>query len=174
MKKIAMILMMLAMMLSMAACGDKTETRGEIPDDKGVPVAVDPETEPAEVEEFVKMYELTKIEYVMEDGETVQGEFIPGSEVYIFTEGEDYQDFEYKYKKYPTEEDMLNDSNYSIESVYGTYTLNGDKTQLALMGQDGSINMAEVSGDKIIFEFSPEGYDVIMATTYTETDKTDL
>lgn len=174
MKKIAILLMMLAMMLSVAACGDKTEASGENPDDKAWPVAVVPETDPAEDEEFVKMYGLTNIEYVMADGETVQGEFIPGSEVYIFTEGKDYRDFEYKYRKYPTEEDRANDSNYSIESVYGTYTLNGDKTQLALMGQNGVVNLAEVIGDKIIFEFDPEGYDVKIVMTYTETDEADI
>ena len=171
MKKLTVMLLTLVMIFSMAACGSKTETSGDIPDDTGETVTNIPETEPVEDEEYVKMYELTNVEYVAGSGETQQGDFIPGSEVYIFKEGKDYQNFEYKYKKYPTEEDMLNDSNYSIESVYGTYTLNGDKTQLALLGQDGSISQAEVSGDKIIFEYSPEGYDAKMVTTYTETDE---
>ena len=128
------------------------------------------EEETEEEAEFVKMYELSNIEYVADNGEALQGEFIPGSEVYIFREGEGYQIFEYRYKNYPSYERMLNDSNYSIESVFGAYTLNSDHTQLSLIGGDGSFRYAEVNGDKIIIEYCPEGYDLKMVSTYTETD----
>ena len=193
MKKMMIILVMLAIMLSMTACGEKTETSANTADDTATtetvesePAPIEPDedistetsediaTEPAEKEEFVKMYELSNIEYVKENGETQQADFIPGSEVYIFKEGEGYQNFEYRYKNYASYDEMLNDSNYTIKSVNGSYTLNSDHTQLALVGEDGSFRYAEVSGDKITFEYSQEGYDVKMVTTYTETDKVSI
>lgn len=176
MKKTMIIFMILAMMLSMVACGEKPPTAPDDTVSSEIGETEIPTTEPeeeasAEEPEIVKMFELTNIEYVKENGETMQGDFIPGSEVYIFRDSEDRLSFEYRYKHYPTEEDMLNDRNYTIESVTGAYTLNSDHTQLFLVGDDGSYRQAEASEDKIVFEFSPEGYDVKMVTTYTETDK---
>lgn len=176
MKKTLIILMIMTMMLSMVACGEKPPTTSDDTVSSEIGETEIPTTEPeeeasAEEPEVVKMFELSNIEYVASNGETQQADFIPGSEVYIFKDSEDSLSFEYRYKHYPTEEDMLNDRNYTIESVTGAYTLNGDHTQLALMGEDGSFRYAEASEDKIIFEYSPEGYDVKMVTTYTETDE---
>ena len=178
MKRIMIILMILTMMLSMAACGEKTEADKPVSDETETVEAETATTDTLtevpkseEDEEFVKMFELTNIEYVLGNGETKQADFIPGSEVYIFRDSEDGLRFEYKYKNYPTEEDMLNDRNYTIENVRGAYTLNPDHTQLFLVGDDGSFRQAAASEDKIIFEYSPEGYDAKMVTTYTETDK---
>lgn len=181
MKKILIILMILTMMLSMAACGEKTEADKTVPDETETvepePATTDYSGDVPELEEdaeVVKMFELSNIEYVASNGETQQADFIPGSEVYIFKDSEDSLSFEYRYKHYPSMEDMLNDRNYTIESVNGAYTLNSDHTQLFLVGDDGSYRQAETSEDKIIFEYSPEGYDVKMVTTYTETDKIEI
>lgn len=182
MKKTMIILMILTMMFSMAACKEKTEASANNTDDTAATETVGAEPPATEIEEedsaeepeFIKMYELSNIEYVAGNGETKQADFIPGSEVYIFKEGEGYQNFEYRYKYYPSYEEMLKDSNYTIQSETGAYTLNSDHTQLALVGADGSSRYAEVSGDKIIFEFSQEGQDVKMVTTYTETDKVSI
>lgn len=176
MKKTLIILMILTMMLSMAACGEKPTTTSDDTASSEIVETELPTTEPVEAvseeeTEFVKMFELSNIEYVMGNGETYQPDFIPGSEVFIFRESEDSLSFDYKYKNYPTEEDMINDRNYTIETISGTYSLNSDQTQVVMLGEDGLIRYAEASEDKITFEFSPEGYDAKMVRTYTVTDE---
>lgn len=124
--------------------------------------------------EVVQMYELSDITYVKDSGEEIPGECIPGSEVYIFTEGENIQDFEYRSKYYATYDDMLKDNYYDIKSVYGSYTYDEASNSLALIGLDGSFREARFEDDKMIIDVGGPELPAVMRVTYTATEDIDI